>query len=434
MNYTKEELKKDKSDKAITKTVFTIKVDEDVIKKSHLDAVKHLGKNKKVAGFRQGHVPLNVLEKSINPALIADEEINRAINQTIIDLINKERLQLLEQPAVEVSKYVPNQTLEIKATVESVAPIKLVDPKKLTTKLKPTKVDKKDIDSVLERLRNSAASKKTVKRAAKKGDEVIIDFTGLKDDKEFEGGKAKDYPLNLGSNAFIPGFEDGIIGHKAGEKFDIDVTFPKSYGVKELSGKKAVFKINLKEVKELELPKLDDKFAKTISPDFKTLDALQKDIENELKRTAEQTNQRDYQEALLEELASKSKIKAPSKLVDSQIEDSKKQFEQNLMYRGLDLASYLKQQGLKENEWQKKELIPAIEKRIINTLALTQLAIDYDVTVGEDELLQKQAERLSHYSDPKIRKHFETKEALRQLKSEIHNQKTLAKLVELANK
>ena len=211
-------------------------------------------------------MPLAVLEKSVDQAGLFNAEMNEAVNASISELIKREKLRLIDQPQVEVKKYVPTSTLEFDVEVEVVPPIKLADPTKLKVKRPAVKIDQAEVDSVIERLRNSSAERQAVDRPARDGDEVVIDFTGLKDDQEFPGGKAKDYTLVLGSGSFIPGFESGIVGRKAGDKFDVKVTFPKEYGAKDLAGKKAVFKIDLKKVHQLTLPEPDDKFARSISP------------------------------------------------------------------------------------------------------------------------------------------------------------------------
>ena len=250
MNYKREDIAKNKAK-------FTVVVDKEVIQQHHTAAVKRLGKDAKVPGFRRGHVPLEVLERAIDPARLGSLEIDGAINQSVVEIIAQEDLQLLDQPKVSVTKYVPNDTLEFTVEIEVVPPVKLADPTKLKVKKPTVKVDKQQIDDVIQRLRVSSAERTTVDRPAKNGDEVVIDFTGLRDGEEFAGGKARDYQLELGSNQFIPGFENGIVGHSAGDEFDVNVTFPKDYGAKDMAGKKAVFKVALKKVNELKLPELE---------------------------------------------------------------------------------------------------------------------------------------------------------------------------------
>ena len=374
---------------------------------------------------------MEVLERAIDPARLAQAEINDAINESVIELIETEDLQLLDQPTVSVTKYVPNDTLEFTAEIEVVPPVKLGDPTKLKVKKPEVKVDKEQIDDVIKRLQVNAAEKKSVDRAAKNGDEVIIDFTGFKDGEEFEGGKAKDYQLELGSGAFIPGFEDGIVGHKPGEKFDVNVTFPKEYGAKNLAGMKAVFKIELKKVNELTLSELNDDFAKSFSTDLTTMDALRKDIENELTRQEEASAREKYHAELLDKLSEKSEVDVPQVLVDDQVPQMKQRFAQDLMYRGMDLKSYLEQMGKDEKQWEKEDLRPSAEKRIRNSLVLRQFIKDYGVEVSEADLDEYQNKIVSRYNNPKMQENFKTPEARRQMREQLLIERANAKLAEL---
>jgi len=165
--------------------------------------------------------------------------------------------------------------------VEITPPVKLGDYKKLKAKKEVAKVEDKEVDDVIERIRKNYSEKSEVKRAAKAGDEAVIDFTGKKDGVAFEGGSAKEYGLKLGDGQFIPGFEEGIVGHSAGDRFDLELTFPKDYHAEKLAGKKTVFNVLLKQVNEFVLPELNDEFAKKCGP-FKTLEELKLDIENNL--------------------------------------------------------------------------------------------------------------------------------------------------------
>ncbi len=427
MDYKKKEVEKNKFE-------YTIVVPADMIKQCHDKAVESLGRNAKVSGFRKGHVPMEVLERAIDPARVADVEINEAVNATLVELIDKEDIQPLDQPVINLTKYVPNQTIEYTATIEVVPPVKLADVKKLETKRPEVKVADKEVNEVIERLRTNAAEKTAVDRAAKKGDEVIIDFTGLLNGKEFAGGKAKDYELKLGSGAFIPGFEEGIEGHKAGEEFDVNVTFPEEYGAKELAGQKSVFKVKLNKVNELKLPELNDEFAKGIAPDFKNMDDLKKDVRKNLEQSQEAESRQKFEDDLLSELAEKSNVDVPGVLIKDQLPQMEQQFTQGLMYRGLDLDGYLSQKGMTKEEWEKKELRPAAEKRVRNSLVISQFAKDNHIEVTAEEIKDYRDKILDRYTNENIRKQFETPEYTRQIAQQLATEKAMAKLVELAGK
>ncbi len=428
-------MKHTRKDLSESKIEYQIEVAAEDVAKHHRAAVSRLAKDIKVSGFRQGHVPPEVAERNIDPARLADESVNGAINGALIELIELEQIQLLDQPDISVTKFVSGQALEFKAIVEVVPPVKLADPAKLKTKKTAVKIEDDEVNEVIERIRNDAAKKAIVDRAAKLGDEAIINFNGKdKDGTSIEGAKGDDYALKLGSNTFIPGFEEGIVGHKAGDTFDLPLTFPKDYGAKQLAGAKVNFAIEVKEIKEIKLPDLDDKFAASIAPDFKTIADLEKDIRSELEARAEQDSEQKFKDDLLDELTEKSKAPTPEILVDDQITSLERNFTQNLMYRGMTLEQYLENEGLSREDWTKKELRPAAEKRVRNSLVMAQLTRDWDVTVSEDEVVAQQAKVIAQYNDPSLRQRFESDEAKRQLAQQLIADKTLTKLAELNSK
>ena len=428
-------MKHTRKDVSESKIEYHITVAAEDVAKHHRAAVSKLARDVKVAGFRAGHVPPEVAEKHIDPSALADESVNRAINGALVELIELDQIQLLDQPDISVTKFVPGQTLEFKATVEIVPPVKLADPAKLKTKKSAVKIDADEVEEVINRIRNEAAEKVTIKRAAESGDEAIINFDGKdKDGKSIEGAKGDDYALKLGSNSFIPGFEEGIVGHKAGDIFDLPLVFPKDYGAKHLAGAKVNFHIEVKEIKEIKLPELDDTFAASIAPDFKTVDDLKKDIRSELETRAAYDVEQKFKDDLLDELTEKSKVPTPEILVTDQLTSLERNFAQNLMYRGMTVEQYLEGENLTHDEWTKKELRPAAEKRVRNSLVMAQLTRDWDVTVSEDEVVAQQAKVVAQYNDPSLRQRFESDEAKRQLAQQLIADKTLTKLAELNSK
>lgn len=427
MDYSKKEIAKNKVE-------YTVTVNGEKMSINHERALHKIGRNAKIAGFRKGHVPERVLEQHLDPARVADVEINEVVTESIRELLAKDNLMPLDQPTVSVTKYVPGQELEFTATFDLMPEVKLSDPSKLTTKKPSSEISDKQVDDVIDRLRVNAAEKTAVERAAKNGDEVIIDFTGSVNGKEFAGGTAKNYALKLGSGSFIPGFEDGIVGHKAGEEFDVNVTFPKEYGAPELAGKKSVFKIKLSKVNELKMPELNDDFAKNMAPDLKTVEDLKRDIRNNLAETEMADAEQKYEEALLTEFAAKSKVDVPEVLVNDEIPQMKKRFTEGLMYRGLDLDKYLKQKNLTEEKWAEVELKPAAEKRIRNSMVLTAFIEKEKITVDPEEAIEQQNKMLEQFNNPKVKAHFKTPEYLAQINQQMLTKKALEKLVELAEK
>src|SRR5690606_13746292 len=263
-------------------------------------------KNVKADGFRQGKVPTTVAKKHIDPQLLAQETLENAVSKAVAEAFTSEDIQALQRPEVEVTKYVPNQEAEFTSEADIVPPVKLGDYKKLSTpKSEQRKILKKDVDETIGRIKQQLAEKKPVTRKAKSGDEVKIDFVGKKDGEAFEGGTASDYALVLGSNSFIPGFEEAIVGHENGESFDIDLKFPNDYHVKDLAGQAVTFITTIKEIKEVVEPEENDELAAKAGP-FQSMDELRSDIKRELTAQAEREYQDTVRDHYVEQLVAKS--------------------------------------------------------------------------------------------------------------------------------
>ena len=328
-------------------------------------------------------------------------------------------------PEVSVTKYVPDESAEFTATADILPEVKIGDYKKLGVKKEENKVKESDIKDVLENIAAAYAEKKVVKRAAKLTDEVIIDFTGKKDGKAFDGGSAHDYKLALGSKSFIPGFEEGIVGHEVGDKFDLDLTFPKDYHAKELAGKKVTFEVLLKQISEVVKPKLDDELAKKCGP-FKTIDELKADIKKNLAVQNEHRIEEKYKDDLVAALVKKSKVSAPEILISDQMRFIRDDISRNAAAQGLRFEDFLKQTGKTEEEWE-KEAKKVAEARVKASLVLQILARDQKITVPDDDVSAKIAELRDVYK--------KSEEALKNLKDprvrqDIKNRMTIEKTLE----
>jgi trigger factor len=229
-----------------TKVQLTITVDANELAAAEQVALVKLSQSVKVPGFRKGKVPASVAAKHVEPQALQEQLLDDAISKAVAEAFIAEKIQALDRPMVDVKKYVPGDLLEFTAEVDILPAVKLGDYKKLTSKVAKVNVAAADVDDVIERMRQGFAEKKEVERAAKEGDETVIDFVGKKDGVAFDGGAGTDYTLKLGSNQFIPGFEEGIVGHKPGEEFDLELEFPKDYHAKDLAGEKVVFTTTLK--------------------------------------------------------------------------------------------------------------------------------------------------------------------------------------------
>ncbi|MCA9334906.1 trigger factor, partial [Candidatus Saccharibacteria bacterium] len=269
-----------------TKVLMTVTLGKEELDDAEMVALHKLAKSVKAPGFRKGKVPVAVAAKYVDPNALANQLLDDAISKAVSVAFTESDIRALDRPQVDVKKYVPGQEVEFTAEVEVLPKIKLGKYKKMGVKRVVGKVENSDVDDVIERMRAGFAERKEVKRAAKDGDEVVIDFVGKKDDVAFDGGSAKEYTLKLGSGQFIPGFESGVEGHKVGDEFDLPLKFPDDYQAESLAGQEVVFVVTVKAVKEVVLPEVDDAFAAKAGP-FKTVKELREDIKKDIEKSRE---------------------------------------------------------------------------------------------------------------------------------------------------
>lgn len=418
-----------------TKVEVTITLGSDELVIAEQVALSKLSKNIKVPGFRKGKVPIAVVAKNVDPQTLQEQILDDAVSKSVAEAFTAEKLQVLDRPEVEVKKFVPGELLEFTAEAEILPAITLGDYKKLKATTEKASVTAKEVDEVVERMRQGFAEKNEVKRTAKMGDETVIDFVGKKDDVAFDGGTGSDYALALGSNSFINGFEEGIVGHKAGETFDLELTFPADYHVEELKGAPVVFTTTLKTVKELVLPEINDEFAAKAGP-FTAASEMKADIKAELLKQKEHEAREKLKDDLVGQLIEVSTVPVPEILIADQQKSIEQDFERNLMYQGLTLDQYLVTQKFKDqDEWIKKEVKPTAEKRVKAGLVLAELSKLENIQATNDELdahvqLYKQqyannAEALSQFDNPEVR---------RDIANRLLTEKTVDRLVELNTK
>lgn len=415
-----------------TKVQLTITLDAEALASAEKVAVKKLSQTVKVPGFRQGKVPASVAAKHIDQQALQEQLMDDAISKAVAEAFLAEKIQALDRPMVDIKKYVPGEQLEFTAEVDVLPPVKLGDYKKLGVKAKTAAVKDEDINDVIERMRAGFAEKKEVERAAKDGDETVIDFVGKKDDVPFDGGTGTDYTLQLGGGQFIPGFEEGVVGHKAGETFDLNLEFPADYHAKDLAGQKVVFTTTLKKVIEPVLPKVDDELAKKAG-EFKTLDELKADIKREIQTQKERESGDKLKDDLISALIDNSTVPAPEVLVADQMRSIEQDFSQNLMYRGLDLHTYLEANSFKdEDEWREKEVKPTAIKRTQAGLVLNELSKAESITATDAEIDEHvEVHKRQYANNPEVLKQFETPEVRRDIANHYVTEKTIERLVEL---
>lgn len=418
-----------------TKVELTIVLDKSELAAAEQVALSKLAKNVKVAGFRAGKVPASVAAKNVSPEALAEQTLEDALSKAVAEAYAAENIQALDRPAVEVKKFVPGSELEFTAESEILPKVTLGDYKKLKVADTKVSVTAKEIDEVIERMRTGSAEKVEVSRAAKLGDDATIDFIGKKDDVAFEGGTGNDHTLTLGSNSFIPGFEEGIVGKKPGETFDLALEFPKDYHSADLKGAKVVFTTTLKALKESKLPELDDKFAASAG-EFKTVAELKADIKKELTAQKEREAGEKLKDELVKQLIEVSTVPTPDILVKDQEESIERDMTQNLMYQGVTLDQYLANKKFATKEvWLDKEVQPAAVNRVKAGLALAELSKVEKITASEKELDEHvEMYKKQYANNPEAVKQFATAEARRDIANRLLTEKTVDRLVELNSK
>lgn len=341
-------------------------------KEAQEKAFHKLASNLEIKGFRKGKVPQDIAKKHIDTGSIFNEAINASLQPAFEEVLREEKLQPFARPSVDVTK-VSDTELQLKFVIVLAPEVKLGQYKGLGVKKEAVKVEEKEIDEAIEKLVAQNASLVVKEGEAKKGDTVVIDFVGSVDGKEFEGGKAENYTLELGSNSFVPGFEDQLCGHKAGEDVEVNVTFPTQY-VPELAGKKALFKCKIHEVKEKVLPKLDADLIKDLNlPEVKDEAGLREYEKKTIASQKEGKAQNDALNKVLEKIVQGSDVEIASEVLSEEVEGMKKNMEEQIKQRGLTLEQYYQITGEKEVDVEARMRIEA-DKNLRTILCMEEIA------------------------------------------------------------
>ncbi len=415
-----------------TKIKLSITADQTLIDAVKADVVAVLGKNIKLQGFRAGKAPKNLVEKQIDQRLLEAEFLEQAVNRAYVDAVQSEKLRPVSQPQVTISKFVPYTTLEFTAELDVIGEIKLADYKKIKLTQKPAKVTPEQIDAVIADLKARVADKEDVARAVKSGDQATIDFSGVdaKTKEPISGADGKDYPLLIGSNSFIPGFEENVIGMKPDETKDFKITFPDDYNVQTLQKRKVVFTITVKSVQAVKQPKLDDAFAAKVGP-FKTFAELKADIKQQLTAEAETQSRRNFENELLETIAEKSEVAIPDSLIDEEIDRLEEEEKRNLVYRGQTWQEHLDEEGQTEETHRDKNRQPATQ-RVKAGLVLGQIADKEQIDVSPEELEMRLQLLKGQYKDVAMQAELDKPENRRDIASRLLSEKTIQTLADYA--
>ena len=353
----------------------------DAIEKAYLKARKNIA----MPGFRKGKAPRKLIEKEYGEQVFFEDAVNLLYAPVVNGAVEESGLELVTRPEVEVTEISKENGVKLKATCITKPEVEVKDYKGIEVEKVVNPVTDEDINKQLDALREKNVTVETVDdRAAENGDDVVIDFEGFKDDVAFEGGKAEDFTLSLGSGQFIPGFEDQIVGHNAGEEFDINVTFPEEYQVKELAGAPAVFKIKLKSISKKVMPELDDDMVKD-STEFDTVDEYKADVKKKLEEANEKHADSEVEAKIFDKVIENMTAEIPQVMFDNRVNEMISELEQRLAPQGISLDLYMQYTG-QTMDTVKKAYAEQAEKQVKLRLALEKIAKLENIEVTEDEL------------------------------------------------
>lgn len=404
--------------------------DSELLNPIKNDVLAQLSKNIGAAGFRKGKLPADLAEKHVDQRLLQSEVLDRALNDLFFKVIDDNNLKPVGKPRVEIKKFVPFDNIECQITVAVVPDFKLADYKKLKIDKPKATVTNEDVSQVLETLRQRSAKKEAVNRSAKIGDEVVIDFKGTNLKGEpINGADGKNYPLTLGSNSFIPGFEDNLIGQQTGQAKSFKIKFPKDYAVKALANKDVKFDVTVNIVNQLSLPTLDDDFAKTVGP-FKNIGELTEDIKKQLVAEREASANHQLEEDIIKTITERTKFEPPKILVEDQLKRDFDSFKQNLVYRGQTLNEYLSAESTTEADLTNNVLEPQAIQKVKGALVISAIAEQEAITVENSELDKYITQLKDRYkSDPKMQEELSKSENRREIAGRLLSRKTLDMLI-----
>ena len=371
----------EKLEKSMVELQFSI--DAETFKSAVNAAFKREGKKYNVPGFRRGKAPRHMIEKLYGAEVFHYDAVNDLFPAEYEAAVKAAGIEVVGAPEPEVVSMNETDGATLKVRVAVKPEVTLGDYAGLSVTKKVHTVKDSAVDAELARMQDRNGRLLTREGAAENGDTVDIDFEGFVDGVAFEGGKAEHYSLVLGSNSFIPGFEDQVVGHAAGEEFDVNVTFPEQYQAEELVGKAAVFKIKLHEVKYKELPELDDDFAKDVS-EYDTLDELKASIRKGMEDNADRSADQQVENDLIEQVVNGMQAEIPQAMYDSRVDELVRDFEYRMSQQGLKMDMYLQYMGM-TMEQLRGQFAEQAEKQVKMRLAMEAIVAKENITVSDEE-------------------------------------------------
>ena len=393
---------------------------------------KAFNKNKNrfaIPGFRKGKAPQAMIEKMYGEGVFYEDAADEAINASYAEAMKESGLDIVSRPEVTIEKIGKDEPFVYSALVAVKPEVTLGQYKGVEVEKADASVSAEDVEAELKKVQEQNARLLTVEdRGVEDGDQTVIDFEGFVDGKGFEGGKAEDYPLTIGSHSFIDTFEEQLIGKKIGEECEVNVTFPTEYHAADLAGKPATFKVTVKEIKVKELPELNDEFASEVS-EFDTLDEYKKDVEKKLAEKKEIEANSKNEDAVVAKVVENATMEIPDKMIDAQAENMVQDMARRMQSQGLSLDMYLKYTGMTV-EQMKEQARPDAEKRIRTRLVLEAVAKAENIQISDEKVDEEVAKMAEAYKMEVERlKSYMSESDVKQMKEDLAVQQAVDLLV-----
>jgi trigger factor len=411
--------------------VLEVEVEADRVAAALDKAFNKVAKKANVPGFRKGKVPRPIFEARYGVEALYQDAIDILLPEVYTEAVDQTDIFPVDRPEVEIDQFAKGEVFKFKAKVTVKPEVTLGEYKGVEVPVQKVEVSDEELDAELKRLQERHAELSVIDEgAAENGDVAVIDFDGSVDGVPFEGGQAERYSLELGSGTFIPGFEEQVVGMATGDFKDVEVTFPETYHAEELAGKKAVFKVKVHEIKRKQLPELDDEFAKDVS-EFETLAEYKEDLKKQLLARKEQEAKGNKEAAVVDKVAANAEVEIPQAMIDSEIQNMMRDFDNRLRNQGMNLEMFLSFSGQTSADLQ-EQMKDDAEKRVRNNLVLEQIAKEENIEVTEEDInkeLEGMAESYKRTAD-EIRNILTANGSLGSLREEISLRKTVDLLVE----
>ena len=393
---------------------------------------KAFNKNKNrfaIPGFRKGKAPQAMIEKMYGEGVFYEDAADEAINASYAEAMKESGLEIVSRPEVTIEKIGKDEPFVYSALVAVKPEVTLGQYKGVEVEKADASVSAEDVEAELKKVQEQNARLLTVEdRGVEDGDQTVIDFEGFVDGKGFEGGKAEDYPLTIGSHSFIDTFEEQLIGKKIGEECEVNVTFPTEYHAADLAGKPATFKVTVKEIKVKELPELNDEFASEVS-EFDTLDEYKKDVEKKLAEKKEIEANSKNEDAVVAKVVENASMEIPEKMIDAQAENMVQDMARRMQSQGLSLDMYLKYTGMTV-EQMKEQARPDAEKRIRTRLVLEAVAKAENIQISDEKVDEEVAKMAEAYKmEVEKLKSYMSESDVKQMKEDLAVQQAVDLLV-----